>query len=157
MFNWGFLMWILLIVIGTFIRGPGWIWFWPGQTWDHNTVVFDRNRDLHEIVAGIPGFGILATNWIAKMIFGALVVGAFYVLAGLFFHWLMKRGPFKFSYLKSPKKFLAWAKIPDPFETKLLPNTSLFQYLIFRFLALSVWLAMRGRFFLRWFFRLKYV
>ena len=46
MFNWGFLMWILLIVIGTFIRGPGWIWFWPGQTWDHNTVVFDRNRDF---------------------------------------------------------------------------------------------------------------
>ena len=35
-------MWILLIVIGTFIRGPGWIWFWPGQTWDHNTVVFDQ-------------------------------------------------------------------------------------------------------------------
>ena len=32
MFGWGFLMWILLIVIGTFIRGPGWIWFWPGQT-----------------------------------------------------------------------------------------------------------------------------
>ena len=30
----GFLEWILLIVIGTFIQGPGWIWFWPGQTWD---------------------------------------------------------------------------------------------------------------------------
>ena len=45
MFSWGFLMWILLIFIGTFIRGPGWIWFWPGETWDHNTVVFDRNRE----------------------------------------------------------------------------------------------------------------
>ncbi|HXI74582.1 MAG TPA: hypothetical protein VNG94_03290, partial [Pyrinomonadaceae bacterium] len=54
MFSWGFLMWILLIVIGTFIRGPGWIWFWPGQTWDHNTVVFDRNRDLHEILGVTP-------------------------------------------------------------------------------------------------------
>ena len=48
MFAWGFLMWILLIVIGTFIRGPGWIWFWPGQTWDHNAVVFDKNVDLHD-------------------------------------------------------------------------------------------------------------
>src|SRR5215211_8039569 len=48
----GFYTWIALIFIGTFIRGPGWVWFWPGQTWDHNAVVFDRNRDLHEIVAG---------------------------------------------------------------------------------------------------------
>src|SRR5437879_1304439 len=54
MFSWGFLMWILLIIIGTFIRGPGWIWFWPGETWDHNTVVFDRNRDLHEILGVTP-------------------------------------------------------------------------------------------------------
>ncbi|HYE64168.1 MAG TPA: hypothetical protein VD966_01220, partial [Pyrinomonadaceae bacterium] len=46
MFAWGFFMWIVLIIIGTFIRGPGWIWFWPGQTWDHNAVVFDKNRDL---------------------------------------------------------------------------------------------------------------
>jgi hypothetical protein len=43
-------MWILLIFIGTFIRGPGWIWFWPGETWDHNTVVFDSQPDVHEIV-----------------------------------------------------------------------------------------------------------
>jgi len=50
MFLWGFFMWIALIIIGTFIRGPGWIWFWPGQRWDHNAVVYDRNRDLlHEM------------------------------------------------------------------------------------------------------------
>src|SRR5213594_5146179 len=55
MFGWGFLMLILLIFIGTFIRGPGWIWFWPGETWDHNAVVFDKNVDLHEIVGTIPG------------------------------------------------------------------------------------------------------
>ena len=51
MFGAGFLMWIVLIVIGTFIRGPGWIWFWPGQTWDHNAVVFDKNVDLHDMIA----------------------------------------------------------------------------------------------------------
>jgi hypothetical protein len=70
-------MWILLIVIGTFIRGPGWIWFWPGQTWDHNAVVFDKNVDLHDMIA---------TSWSArrcisdfcknpfKFIFGLIVV-----------------------------------------------------------------------------------
>ena len=33
----GFLvLWITLIVVGTFIRGPGWMWFWPGMSWDHH-------------------------------------------------------------------------------------------------------------------------
>jgi hypothetical protein len=157
MFNWGFLMWILLIFIGTFIRGPGWIWFWPGQTWDHNTVVFDRNRDLHEIVAGIPGLGFLGTNWIAKMIFGGLVVGAFYLVGGLFFHWLMRRGRFRFRYLLRPKELWEWAKSPDPFETKLLANTSLLQYMTFQFFAISVLLAMPVKLFLRLVFTIKYV
>jgi hypothetical protein len=157
MFSWGFLMWILLIFIGTFIRGPGWIWFWPGETWDHNTVVFDRNRDLHEIVAGIPGLGFLQTNWIAKMIFGGIIVTGFYIVGALFFHWLMKRGKFKFSYLFSPKKFMTWAKIPDPFEMKLLANTSMLQYATFQFFAISVLLAMPVKLFLRLVFTIKYV
>jgi hypothetical protein len=30
-FMFGFLiLWVLLVFIGTFIRGPGWQWFWPG-------------------------------------------------------------------------------------------------------------------------------
>jgi len=164
MFNWGFLMWILLIFIGTFIRGPGWIWFWPGETWDHNTVVFDRNRDLHEIIGdffgktlGIPGFSLLNTNWVVKMIFGAIVVGGFYFVGGLFFHWLMRRGRLKLSYLVSPKKLWAWAKEPDPFEEKLLANTSLLQYVTFQFFAISVLLAMPVKLFLRLVFTIKYV
>ena len=43
-------------------------------------------------------------------IFGFIIVSGFFLLGGLFFHWLMKRGPLKPSYLLSPKKFLAWAK-----------------------------------------------
>ena len=144
----GFLMWISLIFIGTFIRGPGWIWFWPGETWDHNTVVFDRNRDLHEIVGGIPGLGFLNTSWVAKAMFGAIVVGAFYIIGALFFHWLMRRGPLRPSYLLSPKKLIAWAREPDPFEEKLLANTSLLQYVTFQFFAISVLLAMPVKLFL---------
>ena len=157
MFSWGFLMWILLIFIGTFIRGPGWIWFWPGQTWDHNTVVFDRNRDLHEIVATIPGLGFVGSNWIAKAIFGLIIVGGFYVLGALFFHWLMRRGQFKFSYLVSPKKLRQWAAVPDEFELKLLSKTSILQYMTFQFFAVSVLLAMPVKLFLRLVFTIKYV
>ena len=30
-FIFGFIvLWVAMIVIGTFIRGPGWMWFWPG-------------------------------------------------------------------------------------------------------------------------------
>ena len=40
-FCFGFIvLWVSMIVIGTFIRGPGWMWFWPGQTWDHNKLIY---------------------------------------------------------------------------------------------------------------------
>lgn len=157
MFGWGFLMWILLIVIGTFIRGPGWVWFWPGQTWDHNTVVFDRNRDLHEIVADWTGLTILNTNWIVKALFGLIVVSVFYVIGMLFFHWLMMRAPFKLRYLKSWSEFKNWVTESGEFERKLLANTSLLQYLTFQFFAVSVLLAMPVKLFLRLAFTIKYV
>ena len=49
-FLFGFIiLWIPLIIIGTFIRGPGWIWFWPGQTWDHNRLIYEVNIDLPDI------------------------------------------------------------------------------------------------------------
>ena len=112
MFGWGFLMWIMLIFIGTFIRGPGWIWFWPGQTWDHNTVVFDRNRDVHEVlgltVANFPNYAGLM-KWLVIPAFGFLLVAGFYVLGGMFFHWLMLRGAFKLRYFKSWADLKRWA------------------------------------------------
>jgi hypothetical protein len=120
MFYWGFFMWIVLIIIGTFIRGPGWIWFWPGQSWDHNAVVYDRNVDLHEY------FGI--TNTWVKAIFGAVVVGLFYLLGGLFFHWLMTR---------------------TELDRKILARTSLLQYLTFQFFAITVLLALPVKLILR--------
>src|ERR1700683_3640627 len=54
-FLFGFIgLWVLMIVIGTFIRGPGWMWFWPGQTWDAERVEFAVNRNVDQIF-GING------------------------------------------------------------------------------------------------------
>ena len=81
-FAFGFLvLWITMIVIGTFIRGPGWMWFWPGQTWDPSRVVYEVNRDLPDIfsITSMPG----------KVIFGALAVGAYLAVAGWGIHKLI--------------------------------------------------------------------
>src|SRR5581483_8182860 len=48
---WGFMfgfivLWVLLIWIGTFMRGPGWYFFWPGQYWDPHKTVALTNVDL---------------------------------------------------------------------------------------------------------------
>ncbi len=83
-FLFGFLvMWIVLIIMGTFIRGPGWYLFLPGQFWDvHKTVaitnqdfadkffgVTDRNLSM-AIGMGAVGFflvGIPAIYWKARI------------------------------------------------------------------------------------------
>jgi len=150
MFGWGFLMWILLIVIGTFIRGPGWIWFWPGQTWDHNAVVFDKNVDLHDLLAVKLHLPFLAMNpW--KFIFGFIVVSGFFLVGALFFHWLMTVD-FKRIRLRPLRLFPK-----NEFEQKLLARTSLLQYVTFQFFAVSVLLALPVKLFLRLVFTIKYV
>src|SRR6266850_1914452 len=83
-FLFGFIiLWVSMIFIGTFIRGPGWQWFWPGQTWDHNRLIYEVNIDLPDI------FGI-TSNW-GKGIFGAIVVGGFFVVGGLLIHAFFRR------------------------------------------------------------------
>jgi hypothetical protein len=154
MFGWGFLMWIVLIVIGTFIRGPGWIWFWPGQTWDHNAVVFDKNVDLHDLIAlKLPFLGFLTRNP-GKFIFGMLVVGGFYIVGALFFHWLMT---VDFSKIRIGRPFGLNLFPKKEFEQKLLARTSLLQYVTFQFFAVSVLLALPVKLILRLGLTIKYV
>jgi hypothetical protein len=87
-FCFGFLvLWVTMIIIGTFIRGPGWMWFWPGQTWDPNRLEYAVNRDLHEIVnLALPDFLKITSAW-GKTMFGAVVMGIYTVAAG----WLMHK------------------------------------------------------------------
>ena len=83
-FLFGFIiLWVSMIIIGTFIRGPGWQWFWPGQTWDHNRLIYEVNRDLPDL------FGI-ASN-LGKAIFGAVVVGGFFAVGGFLINAFFRR------------------------------------------------------------------
>jgi len=99
-FLFGFIiLWIAMIIIGTFIRGPGWQWFWPGQTWDHNRLIYEVNRDLPDIfnVNGSWVARMLPADWstwagfIAKGVFGAVVVGGYFLLGGFLLHALFRR------------------------------------------------------------------
>lgn len=50
-FFFGFhILWFIMIIIGVFIRGPGWMWFWPGETWDHHRLVDETNINLDQYV-----------------------------------------------------------------------------------------------------------
>jgi hypothetical protein len=94
-FIFGFLfLWVTMIVIGTFIRGPGWMWFWPSQTWDHNRLEFAVNRNLDQIF-GIDGawlVHVLPQSWkgmapiIARGIFGIFPLGLYVILAAFVVH-----------------------------------------------------------------------
>ena len=127
-FCFGFLiLWLSMVVIGTFIRGPGWIWFWPGQTWDHNRVVFEANRDLPDI------FGI--TSAIGKGIFGGIVTLFYAVVTAVGFH-----------------KVLTW----NDFNRKIYQRMSLVQYLTVQFFMVSM-MALPVKMIAKLAFRIKYV
>ncbi len=127
-FCFGFiLLWVAMVVIGTFIRGPGWMWFWPGQVWDHNKLIFETNKDLPDIV------GITSTA--GKSIFGALVVGGYFLLAGAGLHMLITL---------------------TEFSRKIYKRMNLLQYLTMQFLIVTM-LALPVKILLRLVFRIKYI
>jgi len=68
-------LWISLIVIGTFLRGPGWNWFWPWQKWDLHKVEAMTNVDLPYLV------GLRDPFW--SSMFGLAVVGGYFVAGTL--------------------------------------------------------------------------
>src|SRR5690349_19876692 len=69
-FLFGFLiMWITLIIMGTFIRGPGWYLFLPGQYWDVHKTVAITNQDFAQ-----KFFGVTDRN--TAMLIGAVASGS---------------------------------------------------------------------------------
>ena len=116
-----------MIIICTLIRGPGWMWFWPGMTWDHNRLIFEVNRDLPDL------FGIKAR--VGKIIFGAIAVGLYGAAAGFGIHKLITL---------------------TPFSRKIYARMSLLQYVVMQ-TFLIIMLALPIKILLRLVFRIKYV
>ncbi len=88
-FGFGFLvLWVFLIAIGTFFRGPGWNFFWPWQKWDPHYVAVLTNEDLSEYF-GIPSHLPDASVNPVASIFGAVIVLGYYSIIPLY--WLRNR------------------------------------------------------------------
>lgn len=74
-----FVLWIILIFVGTFMRGPGWNFFAPWEKWDVHKVVAMVNVDLHEKV------GIHSST--TAFFFGMFVVMAYFGLGVVYYYW----------------------------------------------------------------------
>lgn len=136
-------LWLVLILIGTFLRGPGFMWFWPTQTWDPDRIEFLANRNLDDIF-GIDGRWIVhllpasqkpyAVIW-ARGLFGLIPVTLYVVLAAYLFYRILTL---------------------TEFSRKIFRRMSLLQVVVmeaFLILMLSLPLTI----FLRLAFRIKYV
>jgi hypothetical protein len=63
-------LWLSLILVGTFFRGPGWSWSWPWQAWDRARMADLPTRDWPQL------FG--APRGAASSLFGGATVTAYY-------------------------------------------------------------------------------
>jgi hypothetical protein len=68
-------LWLVLIFLGTFLRGPNWNFFGPFEQWDAHKVVALTNINLSEIIY-VKWLGTkLPEFWLWREIFGLLAVG----------------------------------------------------------------------------------
>lgn len=131
MFGW-LVLWVYLIIIGVFMRGPNWTFYGPFEYWDLHKVVSSFNVNLSEIIwikmlnTGMP------KNLIVREIFG-IILSLVYVL-----------------YLPSLiAKSTEWGK-------KVISNIGAIRY----YILISLFLIMMSlpiKMVLRWLFSLKYI
>jgi len=127
-FCFGFIvLWVLMVFIGTFLRGPGWVLFPLGKTWDPTYQPYAVNRDLPDL------FHI--TSMAGKSIFGAIAVGLYFLGAGAALHKLVTR---------------------KGLNAKIYERMSLIQYLTLQFFLISM-IALPIKILIRLLFNIKYV
>ena len=73
------ILWILLIVMGTFLRGPNWNFFGPFETWDVHKVVPLMNVNLSELIF-IKWLGVgLPRQWFVRELPGILLISLYFI------------------------------------------------------------------------------
>jgi hypothetical protein len=138
LFLFGFLiLWVLLVLLGTFLRGPNWNFFGPYEYWDLHKLEALNNVNLSEFIFVKTGLG-LPRNMLLRELPGILLV-LFYigVLPGIL--------AFRHKILGMP---IGLKKYYD----KMGP----WRYGTFVFLLLAM-ISLPIKMLLRWLFDLKYI
>ncbi len=93
MFCFGFIiLWVVLIILGTFLRGPNWNFFGPYEAWDPNKLVPLNNVNVSEIFWVKWLKTALPTFWLKREFPGILLVGLYLgALPGLLSKTLFRR------------------------------------------------------------------
>ncbi|MDH4467830.1 MAG: hypothetical protein QE271_07215 [Bacteriovoracaceae bacterium] len=129
LFGW-LLLWIFLIIIGTFLRGPNWTFYGPFEFWDAHKVVAANNINLSEIFwikfLNMP----LPKNIFAREFLGLILVAIYYTFVPVF--------------------------ITRKFGQKFLITMGKARYYFLIFLVLTM-MSLPLKMYLRWFINLKYI
>jgi hypothetical protein len=121
-FFFGFhILWVSLIVIGTFLRGPGWNWFWPWERWDPHRIEAMTNVDMPYLL-GIRDPSL-------SIVFGLGVVIAYFVIGTLVMYWWVR-------WLKGPEFMQRWG----------MPRFMTTNFLFLNMLAVLIKMVMRHAF-----------
>ncbi|MCH7596367.1 MAG: cytochrome C [Planctomycetes bacterium] len=98
-FLFGFLiLWVVLIIFGTFLRGPNWNFFGPYEYWDLHRPMALLNTEFHDLFwITLMGRALPTESWafvpgyIIRELPGILLVGAYFVLGPLVLRMLFFR------------------------------------------------------------------
>ena len=91
-FQYGWLvLWVVLILLGTFLRGPNWNFFGPYEFWDTHKIIPLNNVNLSDIV-WVQTLGTSRPdNFLLRELPGILVLIAYFVLGYVAMGWLFFR------------------------------------------------------------------
>ncbi len=81
-FLFGFLvLWVVLIVLGTFLRGPNWNFFGPYEYWDPHKVLPLNNINLSQMFwQGLLGTNVEGRHWFLRELPGIVLVLAYFLV-----------------------------------------------------------------------------
>lgn len=85
-FLFGFvILWVLLIILGTFLRGPNWNFFGPYEYWDPHYLIPLNNVNLSEFIF-VKWLGVgLPSNWFLREVPGIVIVLLYLTVTPLVF------------------------------------------------------------------------
>lgn len=132
-FLYGWLvLWVYLIIVGVFFRGPNWTFYGPFEFWDLHKVVAEYNINLSEFI-WIKGLGTgMPKNLVVREIFGIILTIAYVGFIPV------------------------WVARATDMGRKFYKDMGAIRYYIFMFLFVTM-MSLPIKMFLRWLFSLKYI